>query len=235
MQLKVKRIIALVVVVALLMAGSVLVTMAYLTSQDTVTNTFTVGKVSITLDETDVDEYGVAIENAERVKENEYKLIPGHTYVKDPTVHVGAGSEQSYLRMMVTVTDFVDLCAAWNKTTGEFTFDDIANGFGEGWALETKTYDDAKNECVFEYRYGEVIKGGSAVPALFNEIEILDGISNDALNTLGEMKIIVVAHAIQKEGFGDDVDAAWAAFEEEPVPTTSSEITGPTDAQPDGN
>ena len=233
--MKVKQIIALVVIVALLMAGSVLVTMAYLTSQDTVTNTFTVGKVSITLDETDVDEYGVAIPNAERVKENEYKLIPGHTYVKDPTVHVEAGSEESYLRMMVTVTDFNDLCAAWGKTTDEFTFDDIANGFGEGWALETKTYDAAKNECVFEYRFNNIVDASTAIPALFNEIEIADGISNNALNTLGEMKIIVVAHAIQADGFtaNDDTgataaDEAWAAFEGDPV--NDDDV-----AQPDGN
>ncbi len=230
MQLKVKQIIALVVVVALLMAGSVLVTMAYLTSQDTVTNTFTVGKVSITLDETDVDEYGVAIENAERVKANEYKLIPGHTYVKDPTVHVEAGSEESYLRMMVTVTDFVDLCAAWGKTTDEFTFDDIANGFGAGWALETKTYDATNNECVFEYRFNNIVDASTAIPALFNEIEILDGISNDALNKLGEMKIIVVAHAIQEDGFAD-ADEAWDAFEGGEEPTTTTEEL----AQPDGN
>lgn len=230
MQLKVKQIIALVVVVALLMAGSVLVTMAYLTSQDTVTNTFTVGKVKITLDETDVDEYGVAIENAERVKTNEYKLIPGHTYVKDPTVHVEAGSEESYLRMMVTVTDFVDLCAAWGKTTDEFTFDDIANGFGEGWALETKTYDATNNECVFEYRFNNIVDASTTIPALFDEIEILDGISNEVLNTLGEMKIVVVAHAIQEDGFAD-ADEAWAAFEGEEEPTTSSEEL----AQPDGN
>jgi predicted ribosomally synthesized peptide with SipW-like signal peptide len=230
MQLKVKQIIALVVIVALLMAGSVLVTMAYLTSQDTVTNTFTVGKVSITLDETDVDEYGVAIENAERVKENEYKLIPGHTYVKDPTVHVEAGSEQSYLRMMVTVTDFVDLCAAWGKTTDEFTFDDIANGFGEGWALETKTYDATNNECVFEYRFNNIVDASTTIPALFDEIEILDGISNEVLNTLGEMKIVVVAHAIQEDGFAD-ADEAWDAFEGGEEPTTTTEEL----AQPDGN
>jgi predicted ribosomally synthesized peptide with SipW-like signal peptide len=230
MQLKVKQIIALVVIVALLMAGSVLVTMAYLTSQDTVTNTFTVGKVSITLDETDVDEYGVAIENAERVKENEYKLIPGHTYLKDPTVHVEAGSEESYLRMMVTVTDFVDLCAAWGKTTDEFTFDHIANGFGEGWALETKTYDATNNECVFEYRFNNIVDASTTIPALFDEIEILDGISNEVLNTLGEMKIVVVAHAIQEDGFAD-ADEAWDAFEGGEEPTTTTEEL----AQPDGN
>lgn len=49
-------IIALVLVVVMSVAGTV----AYLTSSDTVTNTFTVGNVEITLDEAKVDEYGVA-------------------------------------------------------------------------------------------------------------------------------------------------------------------------------
>ena len=86
----------------LLVAASVLGTMAYLTSTDEVNNTFTVGKVKIELDEAKVDENGTPVANADRVKSNEYKLMPGHTYTKDPTVTVEKGSESSYVRMKVT-------------------------------------------------------------------------------------------------------------------------------------
>lgn len=91
---------------ALLVAASVMGTMAYLTSVDAVQNTFTVGKLDITLDEADTDELGVPLKNkdgglAARVDENEYKLIPGRTYVKDPTVHVAPGSEASYVFVSV--------------------------------------------------------------------------------------------------------------------------------------
>ena len=72
----------------LLVAASVLGTMAYLTSTDTVTNTFTVGKVEIKLDETDVTN-----PTGPRVQANSYKLMPGTTYTKDPTVTVKAGSQ----------------------------------------------------------------------------------------------------------------------------------------------
>ena len=92
----------------LLVAASVLGTMAYLTSTDTVTNTFTIGKVEITLDETDVTN-----PNGPRVKANSYKLMPGTTYTKDPTVTVKAGSEESYVRMKVTfnnATEIIALC-----------------------------------------------------------------------------------------------------------------------------
>ena len=84
----------------LLVTASVLGTMAYLTSQDQVVNTFTVGNVAITLDETDVDVNGDK-DSEDRVKANEYKLLPGHTYTKDPIVHVDADSEDCYLFVKV--------------------------------------------------------------------------------------------------------------------------------------
>ena len=86
----------------LLVAASVMGTMAYLTASDSVKNTFTVGKVKINLDEAKVNENGTPVEGAARVKENSYKLIPGVTYTKDPTVTVKSGSEKAYVRMKVT-------------------------------------------------------------------------------------------------------------------------------------
>lgn len=85
---------ALVLVIAMSVAG----TMAYLTSTATVTNTFTVGKVAITLDESKVDVYGKDDPTADgRVTRNEYRLIPGQTYKKDPIVHFQPNSEASWL------------------------------------------------------------------------------------------------------------------------------------------
>ena len=95
----------------LLVAASVLGTMAYLTSTDSVENTFTVGSVAITLDEAKVDENGTPVEGAARVKSNEYKLMPGHTYTKDPTVTVEKGSESSYVRMKVTFNNASQIIA----------------------------------------------------------------------------------------------------------------------------
>ena len=95
----------------LLVAATVFTTVAYLTSKDDVKNTFTIGKVNIKLDEAKVDETGNAIEGADRVKENSYKLLPGHTYTKDPTVTVLKGSEEAYVRMKVTMNKASDLIA----------------------------------------------------------------------------------------------------------------------------
>lgn len=96
----------------LLVAASVLGTMAYLTDSKDVKNTFTVGNVAIKLDEAKVNADGKAIDKegnvvtdlakAERVAENSYKLLPGHEYTKDPTVTVNTPSVESYVRMKVT-------------------------------------------------------------------------------------------------------------------------------------
>ena len=97
----------------LLVAASVLGTMAYLTSSAEVKNTFTVGKVEIKLDEAKVTADGISVEGADRVTANSYKLMPGTTYTKDPTVTVLNGSEASYVRMKVTfnnATEIIALC-----------------------------------------------------------------------------------------------------------------------------
>ena len=97
----------------LLVAASVLGTMAYLTSTAKVENTFTIGKVEIKLDEAKVTADGIPVEGAARVTANSYKLMPGTTYTKDPTVTVLKGSEDSYVRMKVTfnnATKIIALC-----------------------------------------------------------------------------------------------------------------------------
>ena len=86
----------------LLVTASVLGTMAFLTSNDEVVNTFSVGSVAIKLDEAKANTDGSLVDGADRVKANSYKLLPGHTYNKDPMVTVLNGSEASYIKMTVT-------------------------------------------------------------------------------------------------------------------------------------
>ena len=100
--MKKSKAILMVVCAMLLVAASVMGTLAYLTSTASVTNTFSVGQVVITMDEAKVDEYGnpVLDENhnpVPRVTTNNYKLVPGHTYKKDPTIHVQPQSENCWV------------------------------------------------------------------------------------------------------------------------------------------
>lgn len=97
-----KKILVACLCVALAVLTIAGTTLAYLTSTDKVENTFTVGNVAVKLDEAKVTTDGTPVEGADRVKANDYKLMPGHTYTKDPTVTVLDGSEESYIRLKVT-------------------------------------------------------------------------------------------------------------------------------------
>ena len=113
----------------LLIAASVLGTMAYLTSTAKVENTFTVGKVEIKLDEAKVNADGIPVEGADRVTANSYKLMPGTTYTKDPTVTVKAGSEESYVRMKVTFNNASQIIALCTDPEFEGEATGVENAF----------------------------------------------------------------------------------------------------------
>lgn len=202
-------------------AVSAMGTLAYLTDTDAAVNTFTVGKVNISLDEADVDEEGNLILDedgnpVERVKGNEYHLVPGQTYIKDPTVTVAADSESAYVRMMVTVNCLAELNEIFAPDGAELTeiFGEYAP---ETWIYAGKSTDEEENTITYEFRYLEKVEGSETdeeLPALFKTITVPGTITMEELKTLQDLTITVTGHAIQAAGFADE-DAAWAAFEEQ--------------------
>ena len=98
-----KKLILTLLSIVLLLTMGVMSTLAFLTDRDKVVNVFTVGDVQITLDEAKVTPDGKPVDPAERVQENEYHLLPGLSYTKDPTLTVKANSELSYIRILVTI------------------------------------------------------------------------------------------------------------------------------------
>lgn len=174
----------------LLVVTTVFATMAYLTSQDSVNNTFTVGKVEITLDEAQVNDYGVPTAPAERVKANSYKLIPGRTYTKDPTVHVAADSENCWL--FVKVENGLGNAEATGNTTI------AAQMAAKGWSL----LDGTGNI----YAYRTTVTAGADIK-VFESFKIAD---NADVAAYEGAKINVTAYAVQADGF-ETAAAAWAA------------------------
>ena len=211
----------------LVAAISVMGTLAWLTDTDTAVNTFTIGQVDILLDEADVDENGKLILDDEgnpvdRVKENEYHLIPGQTYTKDPTVTVQAGSEPSYIRMILTVHNASAVQTILDKyNLGDFSA--LIGGWDEAtWLYHGFTDDTENNTISFEFRYKETVGAGAdpvELDALFDTLIVPGQISNAELQALynGGFKMVVEGHAIQAAGFADE-DAAWAAFDEQVNP-----------------
>ena len=197
-----------------LVVATVFGTMAYLTSSDEVTNTFTVGSVAITLDEAEVDANGTAVTPAERVKANNYKLLPGHTYTKDPTVTVKKGSEPSYVKMTVTFSKANELDAIFAPDGANLT--SIFNGYeAANWIAKGNTKDTTANTRTYEFWYKETVDASAndvALDALFDSITVPGEITKEQLATIEGMTITVNAYAIQADGIAD-ADAAWAAFE----------------------
>lgn len=214
--LKTSKILILSACAVLIVVASVLGTFAYLTSQDSVVNTFTVGKVNITLDEADVNEDGTEIVGADRVKENNYHLIPGRTYVKDPTVTVKAKSEDSYVRMLLTLNCADEFDAIYNPNKADLTT--IFNGYdATNWIYENVTRDTAKNTITYEFRYKEVVTKSATdtkLDALFDSISVPSIFNSEDMKSIADLKITIVGHAIQAIGFAD-ADAAWTAFNEQ--------------------
>lgn len=197
----------------LLVVASVLGTIAYLTANDKVTNTFTVGQVAINLDEAKVTEDGKAVTPAERVKENRYKLLPGHTYTKDPTVTVLKGSESSYIKMTVTFTMAKELDTIFAPDGANLTsiFKDYDN---DTWLYKGNTKNTTANTRTYEFWYKEAVGAPTAnvkLKALFDSITVPNDITGKQLATIQGMKITVNAYAIQADGF-KTAKEAWDAF-----------------------
>ena len=86
-----KKKIAVAVSLLLVLALSVGGTIAWLTDSDSVTNTFTIGNVDITLTETGATSGQKA-----------YHIVPGAVYAKDPTITVTPDSEDCWLFVKIT-------------------------------------------------------------------------------------------------------------------------------------
>lgn len=196
-----------------LVIATVFGTMAYLTSTDEVKNTFTVGSVKITLDEAKVTPDGKPVANAARVTENSYKLLPGHTYNKDPMVTVLSGSESSYIKMTVTFSKAKELDAIFDPNGATLT--SIFNNYDStNWIYKGNTENDNMNTRTYEFWYKETVGAPTAdvaLDALFDSITVPGEITKEQLATIEGMTITVNAYAIQADGFAN-AEAAWAAF-----------------------
>lgn len=226
-----KKVLLLVLCAVLLVGASVAGTVAYLTDKDDVTNTFTVGNVQIDLYESIVDEMGN--KTGGRTDEgNAYHLLPGHTYTKDPTVHVLEGSEESYIRMIVKVNNYSNLKAAMPKekyptyyNADDFLLQYLVSGWDDSTWVSTNVIAVKDDVATYEFRYKETVAGPAkdaddttvselALPALFQEITVPGTVNNTELANLQNVTIFVEANAIQKDGFAS-ADAAWQAFGEQ--------------------
>lgn len=213
-----KKITAIFLCVALVAIAVVGASLAYFTDTKSATNTFTMGNVKITLDETDVTNPTGA-----RVTSNEYAVYPGAVVTKDPIVH-NVGANAAYIRATVNVSNWMNLVAAYYPDFKETFPNDgykaalnlLVGNLGEGWSVVGVEAGDVftigQFDAKFILKYDGILAAGADTTAMFQTVTIPAGLDNANAGSFDEVK--VVAQAIQADGF-DTWEAAFAAFDAE--------------------
>ena len=234
-----KKILALCLVVALAVTAVVGGTLAYFTDTDNATNTFTTGKVDITLNET--------------FSENDAKLLPGKNIAK--IVNVTNNEEDAYVRLHIAfpadtiyygndgVQEYNNLVHFNQKyaslAAGEWNWTPTAAGVGgnypgyPGNGTNYNTYTTTIGGVeyrVFVVTYMTKLAEGATTKtdAMFNVYldkyaDTTDGMTYTApanvdyrtaamSSNLNNYKILIVAEGCQAEGFNDPYTALNTSF-----------------------
>lgn len=171
---------AVILALMLVVGISVGATIAWLTAKtDPVVNTFTVGDINITLEETTKD----------------YKIVPGVDIDKDPVVTVLADSEACWL--------FVEIDEAnWPTATEEDgTTRKVEYEVADGWTeLKDGVYYREVDASDVDQEFAVLKDNQVTVSGTLTKAEVEEITTNPTLT--------FTAYAIQKEGFAS-AEAAW--------------------------
>ena len=223
-----KKVISTCMVGALALTAAIGGTMAYFTDIDYKDNTFTTGKVDITLNE---------------VFDQNSKLLPvtgsaqagtlKNGVKKEVTVANNTGSEDSYVRVHIAIPailDNGDSSFDAGKNVLHFNYDSDSIGAGkwdwsktagapyEGdWNYYETTIDNIKYN-VYVITYGTALKAGDeTVEKAIHQVYLDKGVTSDDMAKIneqlgGKISIKVLAEGVQAEGFDNAYDALNAAF-----------------------
>lgn len=160
-------------------------TIAYLWDSESVKNTFTVGNVNISLQET---------EGESQEDSRQFSVAPGQTTPKDPKVWVNEGSEKAYLFVKV------------ENTTKTATIDPaITYEMADGW-------DETEEGSGVYYREVETThQGEENAFSVFAQDKVTASADIHSGETI-EGDITVKAYAIQYAGFKTAAEA-WTALQ----------------------
>lgn len=200
MKKKIFKSLAVVACALLLVVGSVVGTFAYLTSYAKVSNTFTVGNIEITLNESKLTDDGIHVDPNTKVTTQTYHLMPGITYEKDPTVHVKSGSEKCWVFVkIVNNIDAIDLSNDGSRENDGSIEDQLK---ANGWTAYT--------EAGVYYKADIDASAGDIDLTVFKTVTIATDVDNDTLDAYKNKTIDITAYAIQSAGV-TDVTTAWNA------------------------
>ena len=159
-------------------------------STQTVVNTFTEGKVDIDLYET---------KDGTQVMANSYKMVPGNTLEKDPTITVKADSEKCYVFVKVEKINDVDTFLSYNIDSKWTQLKDANGNDVDG--VYYLVAEDTNADQTFNVLAGDVVT-------------VNEGVTMDDMETLktnGNPQLKFTAYAVQYVNVANEA-AAWALF-----------------------
>lgn len=241
----------------LLVVATVLCTIAWLTAEDTVTNTFTYGKVAIELKEPETDAFGeycyldvtsggtTTEESREpyyyefkAVTKNSYTLRPAHEYIKHPYIEILDGSEPCYL--FVKIENGLADIEAQSELGVYRTIEEQM--FSRGWKKvdgHTGVYVYCGALAYNESELGDRCIANNGHDAqtyydVFANFKVRGDVAGDELKEYHGKTIKITAYAVQADGFEDtaitDAELWEKAFPDAAAAESSTEspVTGPT-------
>jgi len=209
-----KRVFYSILLACFLALGLFTATLSLFTDKDTDHNTYSINNVRISLDEAKVNNNGQAIDSlgnivddpkqAERVFRNRYTMMPGHTYIKDPTVTVAAGSTDCYIRLIITLTKADVLSEVFENNS----FTQLFNNYNdEDWICISSESDKSENTYTYVFQFKDLVKKAASdvrLPPIFTGISIPGELTQEQLLSLHDFRIDIIAQAhIDEEGFKD--------------------------------
>lgn len=208
-------------------------TLAFLTDAEQVTNTFSVGDLDITLDESEWDDDGDGDKDEDNVDEDGdpnngdgRNLVPGDTRAKNPTVHAVKGDSYMRVVMMIKdksgdiITDGKRLDLIWKTirydSEGKINVNEhyLLRDLVEMKHINPIFEEDTARSTsgIYFYNYTEIFKEGDEV-VFFTNIVIPGDWDKEELELLGEYQIVIQAQAIQSQNI--DKDDAFALLDGE--------------------
>lgn len=207
----------------LVIVGTVGGTFAWLTADtDPVVNTFTYGDIDLELDETKTDEKGDPVDADndgdpdKTTVGNDYEMIPGEEYLKDPAVTVLAGNEACWLFVKLEEEGGVTITNG-DGSTVTYDFDDyLTYEVATGW---TQLIDSsgAAVKGVYFRRVDENTGNSDLSYEILkdNKISVPGAVTKDMLNALDNNgadtatatypSLFITAHAVQYSGFEAEI------------------------------
>lgn len=153
----------------------------------------------------------IVVEEPDKDNENDYNLVPGAEYLKDPTITVKADSEECYVRFRVS---FSALSKDAKAVAAFYTL--VRDLNEENWKY-VETYDDGELEFWYVENGNFVTVEPSKsddleLPALFETVGVPGEVTSEQLKEIAGMQMIIEGDAIQAASF-DNANEAWEAFD----------------------